>query len=59
MKEKAVGPDEVSGHILKNCRQQIIVPIYDIIKCSVESGKVPKQWKRADVPICKSGNKNH
>ncbi len=56
--KKAVGPDEVSGHIFKNCRQQIIDPVYDIIKCSVESGKVPKQWKRADIiPIHNSVNK--
>ncbi len=55
---KAIGPDEVSGHILKNRRQQIIDPVYDIIKCSVESGNLPQQWKRADViPIYMSGSK--
>ena len=55
---KATGPDQVSGHILKECRHQLIEPIHDIIRCSLETGKVPKEWKRADiVPIFKNGNK--
>ncbi len=55
---KAIGPDGVSGLILKECRNQLVGPIYDIIKCSVSTGKVPREWKRAEVvPIYKSGNK--
>ena len=57
---KANGPDKVSGHILKECRHQLIKPVHDIIKCSLETGKVPKEWKRADiVPIYKNGNREH
>jgi len=56
--EKAMGPDEVSGSILKLCKEELVDPIYDIIKCSLERGRVPKEWKRADiVPIYKSGRK--
>ena len=56
---KAVGPDGISGQILKECKNQLIDPIYDLIKCSVQTGKVPKEWKRADiVPIYKSGKKD-
>ena len=33
-------------------------PIHDIIECSIQTGKVPKEWKRADImPIYKNGNK--
>ncbi len=32
--------------------------MYDIIKCSISTGKVPKEWKRAEVvPVYKSENK--
>ena len=53
---KAIGPDGVSGHIIKECREQLIEPMYDIIKCSIETGKVPTEWKMADIiPIHKGG----
>lgn len=56
---KAVGPDGVSGYILKKCRDELIVPIYDIIRCSVATGTVPNEWRRAEVvPIYKSGRKD-
>ena len=55
---KAMGPDGVSGSILKACREELVVPIYDIIQYSLASGTVPVEWKRADVvPIYKSGKK--
>ncbi len=54
---KAIRPDEMSGHNLKICKQ-MVDPMYDMIKCTVESGEVPQKWKRADViPIYKRGNK--
>ena len=56
--DKAMGPDEVSGRLLKVCREELIEPIYDIIRCSLETGEVPVEWKRAEVvPIYKSGSK--
>ena len=54
---KAIGPDGVSGYILKGCRQEIAKPIHDINECSIKTGKVPKEWRRADLmPIYKNGN---
>ena len=33
-------------------------PIHDIIECSINAEKVPKEWKRIDImPISKNGNK--
>ena len=56
--KKAMGPDDVSGHILKECREQLIEPICDIISCSIETGNVPVEWKRANVvPLYKNGNR--
>ncbi|XP_050692945.1 uncharacterized protein LOC126983856 [Eriocheir sinensis] len=55
---KAVGPDGVSGFMLKECRNELVGPIYDIIRCSIKTGTVPREWKRAEVvPIYKSGKK--
>ena len=55
---KAMGPDEVAGRVLKECKEELIKPLYDIINCSVNTGRVPMEWKRANiVPIYKSGNK--
>ena len=43
---------------MKDSRQEMVEPIYDIIKFSLKTGKVPKEWKRADImAIYKNGNK--
>ena len=53
---KSMGPDGVSGKVLKECQEQLLEPILDIVKTSITKGLVPKEWKRADVvPIYKSG----
>ena len=36
---EAIGPDGVSGYILKECRQQIAEPVNDIIECSLKTEK--------------------
>ena len=48
---------KVLGHILKKCKE-LIDPIYDILKCSVETREVSKNGKRADILMYKGGNKN-
>ena len=54
--KKTIGPDGVSGYILKECKQEMVEPIHDIIKYSLTTGKIPKEWKRADImPIFKNG----
>ena len=43
---------------MKICKEELIDPIYDVINCSLVSGKVPREWKRAEiVPIYKSERK--
>ena len=56
---KAIEPDGVSGYVSKECREQLIKPICDIIENSVKQvPKVPNEWKRAEIiSIYKSGNK--
>ena len=44
--KKAIEPNEVSGYILKECRQEIIELIHDIIERSLRTGKVSKEWKK-------------
>ena len=51
---KAMGPDEVSNWILKECKKQLEEPFWDVINTSMMEGRVPKEWKRANiVPIYK------
>ena len=47
--KKAIGPDGVSGYILKECKQEMAEPIHDTIECSLRTEKVPKEWKRAHI----------
>ena len=55
---KAMGPDGVSGWILRECKGQLIQPIWEVITNSKEEGRVPQEWKRANrVPIYKGGKK--
>ena len=55
---KAMGPDGVACWMLKECKDQLIEPIWEVINSSLEEGKVPKEWKRANiVPIFKGGRK--
>jgi len=57
-KRKAKGPDEVSGWVLKECAEELSHPITILYENSLKQGKIPNQWKLADiVPIFKKGNK--
>ncbi len=38
---KTVGPDGVSGYILKKGRKRLVEPLLDILKCSLSIEKVP------------------
>lgn len=42
-KGKAIVPDGVSRHILKECWQQLSATVYDVIRCSLTTGRVPKE----------------
>lgn len=55
---KAQGPDGVSNWILRECRDQLVEQIHNIIESSLQEGKVPSEWKCANiVPIYKGGNR--
>ena len=55
---KASDPDGVSNWIVRECNQQLADKIRSVIMNSLAEGKVPIDWKRADiVPIFKGGNK--
>ena len=58
-RNKAKGPDELSPYILRECAMQLFKPITAIFNKTLSSGKLPKEWKRANVtPIHKKGEKN-
>ena len=57
---KAPGPDGVSNWILKECKEQLVDKIYDLLSMSLDKGILPRDWKRANiVPIYKGGNRSN
>ena len=45
---KAMGPDVVSGWMLRENRKQILVePVWDVINSSLMERRVPREWRRA------------
>ena len=43
---------------LKECREQLVEPIWNVINSSLKEGKVPRELKRANIiPIYKGGKK--
>ena len=56
---KAAGPDNIHGKILKNCAVSLAYPLSLIFKTSYNSGMIPNDWKAANVvPVHKKGSKN-
>ena len=55
---KAMGPDQISGWVLKNCAEELSWPICKLFEKSLEEGYVPNRWKEAQiVAIHKGGSK--
>ena len=55
-KRKAMGPDGVSPWVLRECAEELCLPIYMIFANSLQQGKLPKIWKIANVtPLFKKG----
>ena len=55
---KAAGPDEIHGKILKNCAVSLAYPLSLLFRTSYNSGMIPKDWKIANVvPVHKKGSK--
>jgi len=57
--DKAQGLDNVHPAVLKNCAEIISLPLTLMYEKSLQKGKLPKDWKMANVtPIFKNGNKH-
>ena len=55
----APGPDNVSCKILKECRESLALPIFIIMKKSLESSSLPTNWLRANITaIFKKGKRD-
>ena len=53
---KATGPDEISGRILKECARELTPSITKLCNLSLSQGKFPHSWKLANVvPVYKKG----
>ena len=55
---KAQGPDNIHGKVLKNCAHGIAYPLAKIFKTAYLTGHIPQEWKVANVvPVFKKGSK--
>ena len=58
-KNKASGPDEIPPSILVDAANELAVPISILFRKSLASGRIPTEWKMANVsPIFKKGAKS-
>lgn len=54
---KTTGPDEISGRLLKECSNEIAPSLTALFNKSLALGKVPREWKEANVvPVPKKGD---
>ena len=57
--DKSSGPDNVHPKILKELSGEIAMPLKLIFEKSLDEGKLPKEWKIAEVkPIFKKGDRH-
>ena len=56
---KAHGWDEISIRMVKMCGESLVKPLINIFSHSLQSGKFPSDWKKANiVPVYKKGDKS-
>ena len=56
---KATGPDSIPAHILKDCASELAPILTIIFNKSLQEGKVPKDWRHANVTaIYKKGTRH-
>ena len=56
----APGPDKLPTIVLKECKEQLALPIYTIWRKSLDTGEIPEILKtQGIVPIFKKGNKSN
>ena len=55
---KACGPDNISARIIKECSEQLSIPLVMLFRKSVSQGVFPSRWAEANiVPIHKKGSR--
>ncbi len=55
--DKATGPDEIPAILLKECSNEIAPSLTALFNMSLSLGKVPQEWKEANViPVPKKGD---
>ena len=56
---KSEGPDEIYATVLKECKQELSIPLSIIFSRSLNEADIPTDWKKANiVPIFKKGDKS-
>ena len=56
---KATGPDQVSPRLLKETAKQISPALTLVFQASINQGKVPEEWKSANItPLFKKGDRS-
>ena len=56
---KVCGPDEILGRLLREGAPWLAEPITKLFSMSLQSGSLPRDWRRANVaPVFKRGNKH-
>ena len=56
---KASGPDGINPLFLANTAESIALPVFIIFSKSLSEGKIPNEWRQANVsPIFKKGNRS-
>ena len=57
-RHKACGPDNISGRVVRECADELAVPVAKLCRLSFEQGVFPHHWKCANVPMHKKGAKS-
>ena len=56
---KSMGPDNISGFVIKNCAVSIAYPLSLLFNLSFNTGQLPEEWKLANiVPVFKKGDRS-
>ena len=56
---KSCGPDDIHARLLPELAEYFSAPITELFRKSIEQGRIPKEWKLANIaPIFKKGSKH-